>query len=194
MWGIIFRERPIWPVKRAGSRADQNVNKKVNNEVDKSVDKAFNKLWGDDQKKEENSEAGDASQDPSASPSKKASDARDQAATNAMMKKMGISTNVDVKEKYQYNGNIDMTVQNWDENGETEGQVHYTTYVNKDNSGFAMNFSQPESGSTTMIFDYKEGRMIIMNNENGDKTGMVMQWKGMTDSLENFDYSKPSLR
>ena len=101
---------------------------------------------GDDQKKEENSEAGDASQDPSASPSKKASDARDQAATNAMMKKMGISTNVDVKEKYQYTGNIAMTVQNWDENGETEGQVHYTTYVNKDNSGFAMNFSQPNPG------------------------------------------------
>ena len=30
-----------------------------------------------------------------------------------------------------------------------------------------------------------------MNNESGDKTGMVMQWKGMADSLENFDYSEP---
>ena len=156
MWGTIFRESQ-YGSKRAGSRADQNVNKKVNNEVDKSVDKAFDKLWGEDQKKEDNSESGDASENPSASPSKKTSDARDQAATNAMMKKMGISTNVDVNENYQYSGNIVMTVQTWDENGETEGQIHYTTYINKDNSGFAMNFSQPESGSSTMIFDYKEG-------------------------------------
>ena len=43
-----------------------------------------------------------------------------------------------------------------------------------------------------MIFDYKEGRMIIMNNESGDKTGMVMQWQGITDSLENYDYRPPT--
>jgi len=179
--------------KHAENRADQNVNKKVNSEVDKSVDKAFNKLWGEDKKKEDSNQ--DQSQEQtdqnSSSPSQTTSDATDKAASNAMLKAMGISTDADVRSSYDYSGNIVMTIQTWDENGETEGPVLYTTYVHNNNEGFAMKFSQDGTGSTTMIFDYKEGKMIIMNAENGDKTGMVMQWEGMADSLENFDYSEP---
>lgn len=183
--------------KHAENRADQNVNKKINNEVDKSVDNAFNKLWGDKKKKDDENQdqSGSSSQEQpnenASSPSQKASDASDKAASNAMMKAMGISTNVDVKGSYDYSGNIVMTIQEWDENDETEGPVIYTTYVSKGNEGFAMKFSQDGEGSTTMIFDYKDSKMIIMNNENGDKTGMVMQWDGMSDSIENFDYSEP---
>lgn len=183
--------------KHAENRADQNVNKKINGEIDKSVDKAFNKLWGDDKKKEDETQDQSGNSSPeqadqnASSPTQKASDARDKAASNAMMKALGISTNVDVKSSYDYSGDIEMTIQTWDETGETEGPVLYTTYVSKGNEGFAMKFSQDGTGSTTMIFDYKDSKMIIMNNENGDKTGMVMQWEGMTDSLENFDYSEP---
>ncbi len=176
----------------AANRADQNVNNKINGEVDKKVDSAFNKLWGEDNKNENENQQqqGDASQQPS-SPSEDVSNAGNQAAANAMMKRMGISTNVKVNDAYNYTGNIVMNVQNWDANGDTEGKILYTTYVNKDNSGFAMDFIQPEKGKTTMIFDYKEGRMIIMGNDGDDKTGMVMNWQGMEDSTQTSDYSQP---
>ena len=150
----------------AVNRADHNVDKKVNGEVDKAVDNAFNKLWGDDKKKEDQA---DSSGQNSGSSSQGASDAPNRAANNALMKKMGISTDVKVQDSYHYTGNIVMDMQSWDENGETEGEVRYTTYVNKDNSGFAMAFSQPEKGKSIIIFDYKEGKMIIMNAESGIK-------------------------
>ncbi len=179
----------------ATNRADQNVNNKINGEVDKKVDNAFNKLWGDDKKKtdDENQDqsSGDSSSNSSSSPSQNVSNASNKAASNAMMKAMGISANVKVNDSYDYTGNLITTVQSWDGDGSTEGEVLYTTYVNKDNTGFAMEFSQPEKGKTIMIFDYKEGRMIIMGTEGNDKTGMVMQWQGMTDSLDSKDFSQP---
>ncbi len=181
--------------KRASNRADENVDKKVNGEVDKAVDNAFNKLWGNGEKKKDdgNSEAQSegTDNDSSSSPSQSVSKARDRAASNAMMKAMGVSMDANVQETYDYDGNIVMTVQSWDESGDTEGEVLYTSYIRKDNAGFAMEFSQPEKGKSVLIFDYKNGKMLIMNNENGDKTGMSMQWEGMTDSLENYDYSEP---
>ncbi len=140
--GNYLRRKANMAGNHAANRADQNVNNKINGEVDKKVDSAFNKLWGDDNKNdnEKQEQQGDASQQPS-SPSEDVSNAGNQAASNAMMKRMGISTNVKVNDAYNYTGNIVMDVQNWDANGDTEGKILYTTYVNKDNSGFAMDFS-----------------------------------------------------
>ena len=172
------------------------MNNKINGEIDKKVDDAFNKLWGNDKKKdkeEQDSVQNEESKDESAD-SQNSSNAGNDAASRAMMKAMGISTNVSVNEAYDYTGNIKMTGENWDSDGETTGEVLYTTYVNKDNSGFAMEFRQPEKGMTVMIFDYRGRRMIIMGTEGEDKTGMVMEWSGYTDSISTLTHTRNLLQ
>ncbi len=173
--------------QRATNRADQNVNNKVNSEVDKAVDNAFNKLWGNDKDKKDNN----AGTDSTSSDSEGSTAVPDNAANKAMMKSMGISTDVKVDDNYKYSGNIKMTVQSWDDKGKSEGEIKYTTYINQDNTGFAMEFNQPEKGRTFMIFDYKNGKMIMMAPEGNDKTGIVMEWQGLADSLKQFDYTEP---
>ncbi len=161
--------------KRAQQKADERLTREMNEAVDKQVDKAFDAaLEGEEEKPDSVPPASEGSAD---------YDAR----SAAMLKAMGISMDAaNVKESYSYTGDIRMVVQTWDGKGNTDGPINYTTYMNEDHSGFAMEFNQEEAHST-IIFDYLEGSMIILTENDGQKTGMVTQYQAMVDTLSNYN-------
>jgi hypothetical protein len=83
-----------------------------------------------------------------------------------------------------------MLIKSWDEDGNADGEQNYTTYITKDNSGFAMQFDQ-ENGRSTMIFDYVGQLMIILTDDDEDKTGMVTQFTGISDTTGLGDNYEP---
>jgi len=183
--GNYIKKKANKATNRAEKKADERVDQEINKAVDKEVDKVFDQIFNSEEEEKEKSEenTGESSVDEQENSS---SSSRNNAASRALMKSMGINTApANVNDNYDYQGNIIMNVQTWDEDENTEGEVVYTTYMTDDNSGFAMEFMQPERGNSTMIFDYKNEKMIILSQEDGQKTGIVMDYSGFySDSLE----------
>ena len=197
--GNYLKKKTSQAGNRAAKKSDEEVTGEMNKKVDVEIGKAFNKLFGEEEEEEEtkttepsttdsnegssNTNTQKKSTPPSGSESS-SSDAR----ANAMLKAMGISTDpVDVQENYNYSGNIIMTVQSWDDDGDTEGEALYKTYMTKDNSGFAMVFSQEEEGKSTMIFDYKKESMLILSDDGETKSGMVTAYSGLADQMSEAE-------
>lgn len=193
--GNYLKKKTAQTGNRAGKKSDEEVGKEMNKRIDKEVGKAFNKLFGADESESDDTQpATSDSNEESTSPKKHSSppsgsgSSSDDARANAMLKMMGINTDpIDVQEKYNYSGNILMTVQSWNDDGNTEGEVFYKTYMTKDNSGFAMEFEQEEEGKSTMIFDYKKESMIILSEDNETKSGMVMAYSGLADQMSEAE-------
>ncbi|MGC9342972.1 MAG: DUF4412 domain-containing protein [Bacteroidales bacterium] len=170
--------------KRAGEKADEEITEEMNKKVDRAVENAFDSLFNDSETNDRDSE-------------NQYSSSSSEAMAAAMMKSMGINNSpANVADSYDYNGNIKMIIQSWNEKGESQGEMDYTTYISDDFSGFAMEFSQ-DNHQSLMIFDTKEGAMIILTDTEGSKTGIVTTYE--VDSLwgdeditaeEIEDYSK----
>jgi hypothetical protein len=155
--------------QRAGQKADQEITEEMNKKVDKAVENAFDSIFNDTDESDEKSTNQNSSGNSS------------DALSSAMMKSLGLNTSpANVAENYDYSGNIKMTVQSWDNNGETEGELDYITYMTESYSGFAMEFIQNGQHSV-MIFDTKGGAMIILTESEGSKTGIVTAYA--VDSL-----------
>jgi hypothetical protein len=168
--------------RRAGQQVDKEVNKEITDKVDKGVSDIFDKLRKKDGDKPETGEAEPvAKEQPSQSSdetsSKKSSgNSANDAMGRAMMSKMGINMGrpANIKDKYDYSGNLLMTVETWDEDGKSDGEVLYTTHYTSDNKGYAMDFKSKDKGDSRMIFDYENQVMIILGDNGKDKSGMVM--------------------
>jgi hypothetical protein len=172
-------------VNRAGQKADEEVTEEMNKKVDEGVEKVFDDIFDEDEEPatDKPSSSGEENEKSSSSGSP-GSDA----AAKAMMKSLGITTApTNVEETYQYAGNIFMTVQSWNDDGSTDGEVNYTTYMTNDNSGFAMEFEK-DGQNSLMIFDYGNGSMIILSENENEKTGIVTPYASyLTDSLEEVE-------
>lgn len=174
--------------QRAGQKADEEITEEMNKKVDKAVENAFDSIFNDSESADEQSDT----QYSSGNPSSRSSDAM----TAAMMKSLGLNTApANVAENYDYKGNIKMTVQTWDQDGNTEGELDYITYMSDSYSGFAMEFVQNGQRSC-MIFDTKEGAMIILTDSEDSRTGIVTTYpvdslwdESDTETEEIEDYS-----
>lgn len=173
--GRFLEKKMKQATQRAAQKADEEVTEEMNEQVDKSVEKVFDDIFGNDE--ESDSAATEKSKSTSSSSGGDPSDAM----ATAMMKKLGVSmAPANVQESYDYQGNIVMAVQSWDQNGETQGEVNYTTHYSNNYSGFAMEFYQ-DNASSTMIFDTKNGAMLILTDDGNEKTGIVTTYA--VDSL-----------
>lgn len=166
---------------RAGEKADQEVTEEMNEQVDKGVESIFDNIFND------TGEEGESTSGSSGPNNKNSSEAL----SAAMMKSMGISMDpANIEENYTYSGNILMTVQSWDSEGNTDGELDYKTYMSDNYSGFAMEFTKNDQHST-MVFDTKNGAMIILSESNGQKTGIVTSYA--IDSLMESDYTEETV-
>ena len=187
--GNYLKKKAKQAATRSGEKADEEVTEEMNKKVDKEVEKVFDKLFSEDENASSESkplsdDTGNVSNENlnNSSTGKDDSDAR----AKSMLKAFGISTApANVKDNYHYSGSIRMEVQSWKGNGETDGSMDYYTYIDKNNTGFAMKFTQPGKGNSLMIFDYENEAMIILSEENGEKTGIVTNYAGMSAELEN---------
>jgi hypothetical protein len=162
-------------VGRVGQNADKEVDKKINQAVDKEFEKQKNKKKdqvADSLSKDDgNAEAG--SSDSKSKGSSKSSG--DDAMSKAIMGKMGINMErpANMKDSYEYTGNIKMDLETWNEDGESQGVVDYTSQYSDKNAGFALEFNDKEKGYSTMIYDYDNELMIILSDNGKDKSGFA---------------------
>jgi hypothetical protein len=214
-----FKKKAQQATSRAGQKTDQEVSKEVNIKVDKGVESVFNKLLGEEetqiqpkvqtQAENNNDEEAESQSNQSAeySSSNTEDNNSESAAANAMLKSFGISAEpANVQENYAYSGNIKMTVHSWNDHGDSEGEVLYTTYMTSDNSGFAMEFLDEEKGKSVMIFDFADEKMIILSDDGNEKAGMVTPYTGIKDNMneayiideegenEDFSIKNPNLK
>lgn len=163
---------------RAVYDADKEVDSQINSAVDKQFNKLKSKVLDKDGKEVETQSSEPAAADDSeqsSGSSKSSNSSSDDAMAKAMMGKLGINMTrpANMKDIYEYTGNILMDMQAWDEDGKTDGVVAYNTrYSDKDN-GFAMEFKDQNKGNSTMIFDYDNKLMLILSNDGSDKTGIA---------------------
>ncbi len=166
---------------RAGQKADEEVTEEMNKQVDKGVESIFDNIFND------TDEESESSSDPNATYNTNSSEAL----SAAMMKSMGISMDpANVEESYSYSGNILMTVESWDAEGNTDGELDYKTYMSDNYSGFAMEFTKNGQHST-MVFDTRNGAMVILTESNGQKTGFVTSYA--IDSLMDSEYTEETV-
>lgn len=95
--------------------------------------------------------------------------------TQAMFNMMGMGAEIPTKDNYSFSSNIKMEMKSFDANGESDGPVYYESFFNPNQKTYAMKFTSEneQSSEGMMIFDYENKAMIIINNENGNKSGMV---------------------
>jgi hypothetical protein len=167
----------------AKNRAVYDADKEVDSQINKGVDKQFNKLKDKILEKDEKPAEGTTGEtkpaEPEAAPKSSGSSgssASDDAMSRAIMGKMGINMTrpANMKDVYEYSGNIVMDVENWDQDGESEGKVAYTTQYSDKNNGIAMVFKDEEKGLSTMIFDYDNMLMLVLaDNGSSDRSGFA---------------------
>jgi hypothetical protein len=160
--GSFLEKKAKQAAKRAGQKADQEVTEEMNKKVDEGVEKVFENIFSTEET-EEQTEAGE----------KSSSSASEAAITGALMKSMGMSMSpANVEEAYHFSGNIIMTVETWDSDGNSLDPMKYTTHFSQEYSSFAMDFTQNNQRSV-MIFDTRNGAMIILTDDGTQKTGIV---------------------
>ena len=89
------------------------------------------------------------------------------------MDALGLSGNVDYESDYNFDAYIQMEVSDYNKKGNLKDKVIYDSYINSEAVDYAMVFSDKESRST-IIFDDKNSAMLILSDNDGEKTGFAM--------------------
>ncbi len=93
--------------------------------------------------------------------------------THVYMDALGLSGNVDYESDYDFDAYIRMEVSDYNEKGKLKDKMIYDSYINSEAVGYAMVFSDKDSRST-IIFDDKNSSMLILSDNDGEKTGFAM--------------------
>ncbi len=89
-----------------------------------------------------------------------------------MMDAMGLTGNVDYETVYSFDAYIQMEINTYKKNGNLDDQVVYDNYLHKEAADYAMEFKDGNDKST-IIFDTKNSAMLILAENDGEKTGFA---------------------
>lgn len=106
----------------------------------------------------------------------------------AVMGALGLTGNVDYEESYHFNAYIQMEITTYKKNGKLDEQVIYDNYVHKEDADYAMVFKD-EGDKSTIIFDTKNSAMIILSENDEEKTGFAttIDPEAMADLAEDYE-------
>lgn len=132
-------------------------------------------------------------------PSRKANDiAQDKAeeeaerqATKAIMEGFGITENAKFDDEYKFDAWFRMQITNFKKNGKVDDQVVYDSYVNKAGQDYGMQYLDDDSRAT-ILFDADLYAMIILSDDDGDKTGFATKFDPSMleeEEVEDAEYS-----
>lgn len=101
-----------------------------------------------------------------------------------LMNKMGMSTNVPCERNYFFNAEMTMDIEVYQKGMDVQ-KTSYKSYFDLKSNSYAMDFNdQQKGGRGLIVFDSKNGYMLILNEENGKKSGIAMP-VGINDSSLN---------
>lgn len=90
----------------------------------------------------------------------------------AIMSAMGLTGNVEYEDVYHFDAYIQMELTTYKKNGNLDDQVVYDNYVHKEDADYAMEFKDKDARST-IVFDTKNSAMLILTENDGEKTGFA---------------------
>ena len=171
-------------LKKLQEKVEEKVEQKVEERVDKKVDQAI-----DDQldKVEESIEQNE-SESPKDQEGTTNKDEHGQQRMQRILKGMGISGDpVPVEDSYSYSNLIEMHIESFSKNGEKEDEGEFITHYNPQLKNMAYevvsgNIGEPGKG--LFIIDLKNEAIIILGEENGNKTGLVYGMGSFMNSAE----------
>ncbi len=180
--------------EKAQKKLEQNVEeraeKKMDEKIDESLDKVEESLEGDSEKVNSSSTA-------------ESSDVKMQQRMQGLLQGMGMSGEpVPVADNYKFDYKIQMHVESYNGKGKQKSNGEFITHLNPETKSMAYEFisgDMAKDGQGKFIIDAENDAMIILSENNGEKTGIVygigsfMQSVGETytkqeleDSPENF--------
>lgn len=102
---------------------------------------------------------------------------------------LGLTENVDYENNYKFDAYMQMEVSDYKENGKLDQQVIYETHISKERFDYAMVFSDDDNLST-IVFDKENGSMLILSENDGEKTGFAMALDSATIAEMAEEYAE----
>ncbi len=147
-------------------KVEEKVEERTEQKVDEAIDKQLDKV-------EESIDKNSSEEKTSPAEKGKEREARMQ----NMLKGIGMSGEpVPVADHYTFKNLIEMQIETYDKNGKKESQGSFITHLNPENRAMAyeaISGDIGQSGQGIFIIDAENGATIILNEEKGEKTGIV---------------------
>ncbi|MFH0759593.1 MAG: DUF4412 domain-containing protein [Bacteroidota bacterium] len=105
----------------------------------------------------------------------KAEEEAEKQITKAIMEGYGIEENAKFDSEYKFDAWFQMQVTEYKKNGKVDTQGVYDNYVSKSTRDYGMEFSDEEARST-IIYDSDRFAMIILSDDDGEKTGFATRF------------------
>jgi len=163
-------------LERAAQKAKNKIDERASRKVEEKVDEKL------DQKIDETLDEIDKSE--SQPSSQQSREEKNQQRMQNILKGVGVSGEpVPVEKDYAFSTMIRMHLQTIDGKGKTTSEGDFVTYVEPGATNFAYEILSEdigEKGKGIFIFDRKNKASIMLNEENGKKTGLVYGLGAMT--------------
>ena len=105
---------------------------------------------------------------------------------------LGLSGNVDYKSNYEFDAFIQMEVSEYKKNEKLDEQTVYDTHLSKEKIDYAMVFRE-NNNKSTIIFDQENSAMLILSDNDGEKTGFAMGMDPEAFAEQVEEYEEESL-
>jgi hypothetical protein len=158
-------------LRKLQEKVQEKVEEKVEERADKKIDEAIDKQLDKIEESLEN-ESDSVSGDIGSRTDRD----REQRMQN-ILKGIGVSGEpVPVADNYTFDHMIEMHVESFDKNGKKESEGEFITHLSKNSKSMAYQVVSGDMGNPgqgMFIIDAENGATIILNEENGEKTGIV---------------------
>jgi len=176
-------------LKKLQEKVEEKVESRTERKIDEAIDKQLDKAEGSLDKGSENDSG----------TTKSSSESENKRAQRMQNILSGINMSgepVPVADSYTFETLIEMQVESYDKKGKKESESKFITLLNPDSKSMAyqvVSGDMDESGQGMFIIDSENGAAIILNEEKGEKTGIVYGMGAFFSSLgktldeENLD-------
>ncbi|MBZ0242751.1 MAG: DUF4412 domain-containing protein, partial [Bacteroidales bacterium] len=172
--------------EKAQQKVEERVEAKAEEKIDEAIDKELDRI--------EESLENDSGASKRSSESEKNNEQRMQ----NIMKGLNMSgESVPVEDSYTFDHLIEMQVESYDKKGKMESEGQFISLLNSDSKSMAyqvVSGDMSEAGQGIFIMDAENGATIILNEEKGEKTGIVYGtgafFSSIGESIDEDDFEE----
>ncbi|MBN1987763.1 MAG: hypothetical protein JW783_00015 [Bacteroidales bacterium] len=169
-WAIVMVLVVLVSAGEASAQINQLLKKKAWEKVNKALE---------EEEKKESVEEEQVEEEQPQKQSKQRTNPADAYMQKHMMASLGLNANIPHDKSYSFTSSMSMNISNFFAESKEQNDVLYTVHFDKSTKNFALVFDgkDKETGEkqkSTMIFDMKNGAMLILSDNGQERSGMVM--------------------
>jgi len=172
----------------AKEATDERVGEEADKAVVKGVNKQLDKIFGNSD--DETTETPAVETESESNKSSSSSSSPSGIGMNALLSGMGMSSTANVKDSYDFDAYIEMTITSFDKSGEEDESGKYISYIDADSPDYGMSITEEgEEDVVLMIFDTENSLMLTLSESDGEKVGFAVafdeeQMEAISESYE----------